>query len=298
MRRVLTLLATLAVIAGMAVVAATPAQAAEPPRGNTKNNPVIFIHGFKLTGGHDCASTWRNARTHFRNKGWTGSLVTFGYYGGNRNCIFQYDGNRDTSIHTVAHKLADFIWHHYTRHNIKVDVVAHSMGGLVIRSALLNVQRRTRGWPTRLYVEDVITLATPHRGTNWGRGCDFRLQCRQMIPRSRFFSELQVLGNGAGGHPKLPVSAMGTRWTVMSSFEDDITSEGSGVDVDASHKLQYNAAQCTGDRPAVEHSSFPVRVAGPYCVRIYSRGNGWTRYLMRTSPVDRTYQAAYDHVSR
>jgi hypothetical protein len=38
------------------------------------------------------------------------------------------------------------------------------MGGLVIRSALLIVQRNTPGWPPYLYVEDVITLATPHKG--------------------------------------------------------------------------------------------------------------------------------------
>jgi pimeloyl-ACP methyl ester carboxylesterase len=294
MRRVLIMLATLAMIAGMTLVAATPAQAAEPPRGKTKNNPVIFVHGFAPTGGHDCRSTWRNARTHFRNKGWTGPLVTFGYYGGNSNCDWQYNGNRDTNIHTVAHKLADFIYNEYTRRDIKVDVVAHSMGGLVIRSALLNVQRNVRGWPTRLYVEDVITLATPHRGVNDAGWCFFRLQCRQMLPGSVFFDEIEVLGTGAGGLPKLPHSDMLTNWTVMSSFEDDITLEGSGVNVDAAHRMQYNAAECTDDRPALEHSSFPVRVAGAYCVRIKHRGGGWTGWIKRTSPVDRAYLGAYE----
>ncbi|MGI5152918.1 esterase/lipase family protein [Plantactinospora sp. CA-294935] len=292
MRRVLTLLTSLAVTAGLTVVVAAPAQAA-PGRGDTKDNPIIFVHGFAASGGHDCNSTWLNARTHLRNEGWTGPLSTFGYYGGSTNCTFQHDGNRDTSIHTVAHRLADVIYDEYSSNGVKVDVVAHSMGGLVIRSALLNVQRNTPGWPPYLYVEDVITLATPHEGAQDANFCAFWLQCRQMIPGSVFFDELEVLGTGTGGRPKLPVSAMGTDWTVMSSFEDDITLESSGVNVDASHRLQYNAAQCTGDEPGVEHGDFPRRVAGSFCVRIYTRVEGWTGWILQTSPVDRAYRGAY-----
>lgn len=295
MRRVLTLLATLAMIAGVSLATTTPAEAKAPLRGNTKNNPVIFVHGFSAEGKHDCASTWRNARQHFRNKGWTGSLVTFGYYGANTNCTFQYDGNRNTNIHEVGRKLAWYIYNHYTSKGKKVDVVAHSMGGLVIRSALLNVQLNKRGWPGRLYVEDVITLATPHQGSNMGKWCDFWLQCRQLIPYSKFFHEVKALGTGRGGLAKLPGADMGARWTVMSGFQDDTVGEGSGVNVDAHHRIQYHSGKCTRDKPGLEHSDFPRKVAGVFCLRAYTRSGGWSGWLRKSSAVDRAYQAAYLH---
>ncbi|MEV6963762.1 hypothetical protein AB0M47_01520 [Hamadaea sp. NPDC051192] len=295
MRRIAALLASLTLSATVGLVlAAEPAQAG-PPRGDTKDNPIIFVHGFAASGGYDCTSQWSSVGAHLRANGWTGELMTFGYYGGDTRCSFPNDGNRNTSIHTVAHQLADVIYDNYSSKGRKVDVVAHSMGGLVIRSALLNVQRGTPGWPPYLYVEDVVTLASPHDGARDAGFCALLyLQCRQMYPGSGFFGELEVLGTGSGGRPVLPVSAMGTDWTVTSSFEDDITLESSGVNVDADHRLQYNAAECTGGEPGLEHSDFIHKRTGLYCVRIHDRGSSWTPFTLQNAPVDRTYQAVYD----
>ncbi|MFC7623949.1 esterase/lipase family protein [Microlunatus sp. GCM10028923] len=297
MRRVLTLLATLAMIAGLGLATAAPAEA-KPPRGNAKNNAVIFVHGFAPSGKTNCENTWRNTKNHFRNKGWTGRLLTFGYYSGDENCSHRYKGSRNTSIHTVGRKLAWYIYDNFTSKNKKVDVVAHSMGGLAIRSALLNVQRNTKGWPKRLYVEDVITMATPHKGTHVAKACIAYRQCQQLNPGSSFFKQVEVLGKGTGGRPKLPGAEMGARWTVMSSYEDDTVSEGGGVEVDAHHRIQYNAARCAGDKKRLEHSHFPRKVAGAFCLRVYTRGSGWSGWSKKTSAVDRAYQAAYLHASR
>lgn len=295
MRRVATLLASLAAGAVLApFVTAAPAQAA-PVRGQTKDNAVIFVHGFAASGGYDCTGYWSSAGAHMRDNGWTGQLMTFGYYGGDSRCSFHHDGNRNTSIHTVAHRLADIIYDNYSSKGLKVDLVGHSMGGLVIRSALLNVQRRTAGWPPYLYVEDVITLASPHQGARDAGFCAILyLQCRQMYPGSGFFAELEVLGTGSGGRAVLPQSAMGTDWTVTSSFEDDIVLESSGVNVDADHRMQYNAQECTGDEPGVEHGDFTRRRFGLHCVRIHHRGTSWTAFTLQNAPVDRMYQAAYE----
>ncbi|NUT03740.1 MAG: alpha/beta hydrolase [Hamadaea sp.] len=278
------------------VLAAEPAQAA-PARADTKDNAVIFVHGFAATDGYDCTGYWSSLGAHFRDNGWTGQLMTFGYYGGDSRCSFQYDGNRNTSIHSVAHQLADVIYANYSSKGLKVDLVAHSMGGLVVRSALLNVQRHTPGWPPVLYVEDVITLASPHQGARDALFCTLiYLQCRQMYPGSTFFNELEVLGMGSGGRPILPESAMGTDWTVTASFEDDIVLESSGVNVDANHRMQYNADECTGGEPGLEHSDFTRKRTGLYCVRIHHRGTSWTPFTLQNAPVDRAYQAAYDSV--
>ncbi|MFD0202894.1 esterase/lipase family protein [Saccharothrix carnea] len=115
---------------------------AAPARGNTSNNPVIFIHGFDITADTDCTSTWATAENYLRSNGWTGELVTFGYYVGNTNCDVHYGYGLDTPITIIAEDLAWYIYDNYSSKGQKVDVVAHSMGGLIIRMALLKVQLR------------------------------------------------------------------------------------------------------------------------------------------------------------
>ncbi|HEX7168280.1 MAG TPA: hypothetical protein VF230_14975, partial [Acidimicrobiales bacterium] len=112
-----------------------------------------------------------------------------------------------------------------------VDIVAHSMGGLIARYALAQVARRHADFPPYLYVEDAVTLGTPHSGTGWASWC-WTTQCEQMRPGSSFV-------NWLGTNAPNPQGSGGTDWTAVGSYNDEIVSESSAVAMSASHKVLY-----------------------------------------------------------
>ncbi|MFC0624057.1 esterase/lipase family protein [Kribbella deserti] len=268
------------------------ALAAAPSRSDGSSNTLFFIHGFdpKDASDTDCSSYWASAKRHFQSKGWRGGLVTYGYYAGGKNCTYKYAGSRQSSLTTISKDLANRIYNGYSRHGRKVDVVAHSMGGLVIRSALYHVRKGTAGFPPYLYVEDVVTLGTPHDGASTAQLnlCKVFLgsprQCTQMTPGSDFLK----------GLPETPSnSRFGTDWTVVSSFDDTTVSEGSGVGVNAEHKIQYDDS---GDK-ALDHSELKSVRTGSYRGRLKHSGS-WTRWSNREAPLERARFAVYFHASR
>ncbi|MGW9590300.1 esterase/lipase family protein [Streptomyces chartreusis] len=271
-QRRLTLLLSAVLAFAFTMLTVTPASAA-PARSNGSANRVIFIHGFAPGGEHDCSEYFRSARTHFANKGWQGNLLTFGYYAGNTNCSYNYRGSRDKSLNTVAKVFANYVHDNYSRRNIKVDVVAHSMGGLVVRAALHHTALGTPGFPDRLYIEDVATLGTPHGATDFP--CpNMWQQCLDMEPGSPF---LRSLPNTM---PNSRRTGMGTDWTTVSSFDDAIVSEGSGIAGSAQHEVQYD--------DGIGHNELRTIRSGRYKSRIKhaARGNAWSSWTQRVSPVE------------
>ena len=69
----------------------------------------------------------------------------------------------DRPIQDIARDLARYVHTAYTRNGEPVDIVAHSMGGLVTRVALLGSAQGWEGFPPRLDVDNVVTLGTPHQ---------------------------------------------------------------------------------------------------------------------------------------
>lgn len=278
MRRLLTPLLALLLGLGSLALSVGPAHAA-PARANGQSNPVIFIHGWNLNGNTDCNDYWKSAKSYFSGSGWTGSLVTFGYYRGDKNCTIKYNGTTDkTSIKAVGKALANEIYNRYSKKGIKVDVVAHSMGGLVIRSALTEVSKKTSGYPPYLYVEDVVTLGTPHAGAKNAGWCNFTawLQCKEMIAGSTFLKGLQ--------NP--PKSTMGTDWTVISSYDDEVVSAASGVSMKAQHKIQYDAG--------LDHTKLRTTKTGSLRARyMHAPKTTWSSWGNRVSPVVWARNAVY-----
>ncbi len=72
--------------------------------------------------------------------------------------------SNNTSIRHLAWHLANYIATNFTARDLVVDVVAHSMGGLMIRYAL--AKQGVDSFP-RLKVEDVVTLGSPHNGASF-----------------------------------------------------------------------------------------------------------------------------------
>lgn len=264
-RQRITLFLAALMAAVLTCLAATPASAA-PSRTNSNQSRVIFVHGFAPTGKHSsCSGYFSKATSGFKNtgSGWKGSLLTFGYYKGQTGCSKNYPGSRDTSLKTVAKAFANYVYG-YSKNNIKVDVVAHSMGGLVVRAALYYTARHASGFPPRLYIEDVATLGSPHGGTGWGTACSTVLdwqQCTDMKPGSPF---LKALGYW------MPNSAMGTDWTTVGSYDDEIVSETSAVAGTAEHEWQYH-----GDAN-LNHSDLKTVTTGSYKARHKTTKNGAT----------------------
>jgi pimeloyl-ACP methyl ester carboxylesterase len=228
------------------ILGTTPAGAA-PARDDSANEPVYLIHGFSLEGYQSCTG-WNSAISGMRSYGWTGPLHTVAYYAGDTNCDVRIgSGSRDTSVQELGRQLAWDIYNRYSVNGVSVDLVGHSMGGLVARAALTGVARGLTDWPPHLYVEDVATLGTPHAGTSWAYLCFYR-QCGDMRPGSAFLS---------WAYPS-PQSAQGTDWTLAGSEDDEVVSADSAIGMDAGHKVRY--ASGTG----LQHSDLRTVTSGSF----------------------------------
>jgi hypothetical protein len=249
------------------------ASAATPPRNNTKNEAVYFVHGSDLMhkdvngGGDDCKSVWGTAMSALRKRGWTGDFVTWGYYKGDTRCTRKYDGNLNSRIQELGRRLAWDIYDHYSKYGKSVDVVAHSMGGLVVRAAITGVRRygasSDHKWPKYLYVEDVATLSTPFTGTSWATSCTVVYgweQCSDMRPGSGFLK-------WSGQNPQ---SKQGTDWTLIGASDDDMITSGAATGMDTKHKVIYASGQ------GLEHSALPHKGPDTGWTMRYSHDNGKT----------------------
>ncbi|KAB2345156.1 esterase/lipase family protein [Actinomadura rudentiformis] len=271
------------------LAAAVPAAAAAAPgRTNTKTRPIYLIHGYQWTGGTDCKQ-WNKTKSYFKDIGWTGKLITWGYYKKNENCSVEYGGDTGTDMKWVSRSLAWHIYNNYTSKGKTVDVVAHSMGGLVIRNAIARVKRKHDGFPSKLYVEDVVTVGTPHSGTAKANACP-TAQCKQMRP--------------GGGHLKwlngLPSSNFqatgGTNWTAIGSHADGIISVDSATSFSrAQHKVRYPKAEEVG------HSDYYKTGSGSSWTYWISSnyGKNYKKYTNSgAGPLRATYLGLYYHSVR
>lgn len=227
-----------------------------PTRNDSQNEPVYFvhgIHGFGLseTPGHDCNGYWGSAINKFRALGWTGSLYSVAYYAGDTNCSIRIaSGTAHTSITEYGRLLAWEIYNRHSRYGRSVDIVAHSLGGLVARAAITGTARYgLPNWPPYIYVEDAVTIGTPHNGTGIARGC-FYAQCVEMRPGSAFLNWLADNAQANGG----------TDWTMIGTDDDyfvpaaSATTESGG----AGHYVRYYNLQ------GLEHSQQTNNVNGTF----------------------------------
>lgn len=222
-------------------------------RTDDRAKPVVYVHGLDAfgTAGADCAGTWNNMKNQLTAWGWSSTHATVKYYEGDTNCGYALDHhgshsthyasghggsptshNADADIRHLGYHLAWMIYDHFTAAGQTVDVVGHSMGGLITRYMIHRIQANDPDFPPYLYVEDVVTLGTPHEGSGWASGCPWSTQCNQMENGSSFINYL-------AGNASNPQADGGTDWTTISSYDDGIVSEGSGVGMDATHKVTY-----------------------------------------------------------
>jgi pimeloyl-ACP methyl ester carboxylesterase len=216
-----------------AVVGAALALALLAPTASAADTQILLVHGYgSATQGKNCnGSTWKNALRYYQDAGGRerSSMTTIGYYQGDvaANCdVIVGDGqaSNERPIQDIARDLAFYIDTAYTREGKAVDIVAHSMGGLITRVALLGSAQGWAGFPAKLNVDNVVTLSTPHRGVAHPTANDDR-QWDQMNADSGFMKRLHAQGSGLGDR-----WAAGTDWSLVGSEEDATVVYESGID--------------------------------------------------------------------
>lgn len=272
----------LAVVLGVLLALGTVTSAeAAPVRGDSASRPIYFVPGYSPSGSYDCwFDYWKPAGDQLRAWGMTGPYHTVSYYQDNTNCntTIINGGHRNVSIQELGRLLAWNIYSSYSKRNISVDVVAHSMGGLVTRAALTGVARGESGWPPYLYIEDVATFSTPHTGTGAGYLCGF-VQCGELRPGSKLLAWLY----------QNPQSTIGTDWTLVGADDDGVVSTESALGMRAGHYVRYDRNQGIGhDRiyRTLENTSYNQRYWNYY-------DNRWVQTGAGASPVRSASNALY-----
>lgn len=158
MRRKLGLLLASVALAAFGFPAA--ASAAEP-------NPVVFVHGYSGS-----ASNWSAAETRFRLSGYSDSQLH----------SFEYDWRQ--SNERSAAELAGYVDNVLAETGAdKVDIVNHSMGGLVSRWYMKELGGHAD-------VGHWASLAGANQGTTSASTCLQNASCREMTPGSDFEEQL------------------------------------------------------------------------------------------------------------
>jgi hypothetical protein len=236
-----------------AIVIGVPSLALVPSNAEAGGSrPVIAIHGVDIVGdpGADCGALWSDMERKFHDWGLGPAFIEISYYHGDTNCDHtinhhgshsshyasgHYDNGShgaNTDIRHLGYHLAWYIYRHFTSEGRTVDVVAHSMGGLIIRYALAQVERGHSRFPPRLAVEDVVTMGTPHGGARaFAWVCPYT-QCDQMDAGSPFLEWLEE-------HASEPDGSGGTSWSTFGSDDDDYVAADRAVQMSACHKVRY-----------------------------------------------------------
>ncbi len=175
------------------------------------NRPIVFLHGWNSDGG-----IWSNMKSLLRsNAGYAESdLYAFTYCDSTLyNSSFGY--SKSTPIETVAEGVAREITEIYYESGHPVDLVTHSMGGLVVRAMLAYDLIDTK------CIGKFISLAAPHYGQNIDLDIAGK-QARQMKYGSLFLWELADAWHFKGKQIKETLCIAGAAQSVNSSKWDGL----------------------------------------------------------------------------
>lgn len=217
-----------------------------PPGGASATDVhVLLLHGlegFNQANCEDSSGTFDRwggflqvNGDNFDGLSWPRSLITtLGYFNGDHSCDDYlgtdstypacqgyYDGNEQTNNEDIRHIACRFYWYvyeNYTSRGLPVNILAHSMGGIIAKWALSEAaQQNTAQFPYPLLVYNVVTLSTPFQGIP----SFFDLGAREACSPSAVCLEGLQLENGSSQSiiPALNnLSSTEGYWTVMGSF--------------------------------------------------------------------------------
>jgi triacylglycerol esterase/lipase EstA (alpha/beta hydrolase family) len=249
------------------------AQPTAAPAYSSNGVPVIEVHGFSSSSNIGCndSSTFGTIQSYLTAHSWTGGQASVGFYTQDHNCNAYlstenahckgfYDtklGTNNEDVRHIACTLSWFIWDHYTQNGIAVKVIAHSMGGIVIRQALFDTPYMAQ-FPPYIIVEDVVTAGTPHQGLPDASAFFFCGSCSQ-VAQMEYNNPLMANLNSStfrGGFGNNPQGNGGTDWTTMGSNNDIVLnylggSADRGMLNKATHKVKFQ-------NPNYDHGGYLV----------------------------------------
>jgi pimeloyl-ACP methyl ester carboxylesterase len=273
-----------AVAAALTLGLAAPAAHAADPQ-------LLLVHGYgSSTTGKDCnGEIWADALRYYQEAGGRdrGSMTTIGYYPGDKGRCDAMIGDgaapNGRPIQDIARDLALYI----DRQGRPVDIVAHSMGGLVVRVALLGSAQHWSGFPAKkLDVGNVVTLSTPHQGVADPGAHDDR-QWRQMRPGSGFLDRLHTSGSGLGDE-----WASATDWSLVGSHEDGTVAYDSGIDKGNAADQKFGYADDPADSGDVTHTGVRSLFGANHYTLNYASASGTHHTTDGWSPLKTAFQAA------
>lgn len=279
--RIVRLIATISlliIVTGFALFASTHPIA--QTKASAANSPILFVHGWNLQANGTCntPTSWGSAKTYLSSHGYTGQLITIGFYNGDTNCDVNlkdeqdshcnnyFAGNAGTTNEDERHIACDldwYIWNNFTQYGQNVQLVAHSMGGIIIRWAI-HAAGSSSSLPPYLYAQNAVTMATPHNGVPWGASlvCANCLQMENLQPGS---SLLSALRNDAQN----PQAQGGTTWTLLGSSCESWLNGGvdpsSEMGMVAQHKVLYLNPPCYHHGGYLTDQSDSLDAQADYC---------------------------------
>ncbi len=171
------------------------------PDSSPTHVPVVFVHGYL----HN-RSAWVKYFRWLRREGYS-HLLAIDLRG------------KFNSIETYARQLSREI-EELTRNcgAEKVDIVAHSMGGLVSRYYIQKLGGDKK-------VRKLVTLGTPHNGTKVAVFVVGKAR-KEMLPKSGFFKEIEIKDARSMGNSRLIVMYSDSDFMIIPTYLARVEVEG------------------------------------------------------------------------
>lgn len=274
------------------------------------HTPVILVHSVHRTlkaekAGTDCLAALGGLESYLRASGFTRTMRA-SYYTRDRNCNLDIAGRSgyhddfhglvagkkthtslngytahtgDAPIEHLAYHFAWTINDRFSQRGRRINIAAHSMGGLITRYALHSVGRNPY-FPRNLLIGNVVTFGTPHQGSRVSRKviapfCP-TTQCLQMGRDSSFI--LNDLANMR--------SPLG-KWTAIGSRRDEIVSAESATSFGYKRVRYMESNQVKAPR----HSGYQYHSPNNLGVYADVRRDPFSGYRRSFGPGSRAYIA-------
>ena len=232
------------------------------PHATNPHTSVVFIHGFMGSSSNgantmpNCGSYWKDAFSFLGNR-WQGDLRQVSFYqndcasnGNEQNysanlhaydghCSNFYPGSEGTNNENLGHVacLLDwYLYYNFGQHGWEEAIVAHSMGGFIVRKAFQLWANHNSHVPSNIgHVTDVVDFNTPQPGwpLSGPTSCGNCVQGLQMESYDNFIVSIQNDGNAKN----IQVNGV-TDWTLIGSISDGLSYWGA-VQMPANHKVMY-----------------------------------------------------------
>lgn len=267
---------------------------------------MVFLDGYQLTCPGSFSGTFGVADTVLQSAGFVSLFFD--------NCTVPNSPSIEDLGAAFGQYLAGLTYTDGTRVTT-VDVVAHSMGGLIVRSYLAGKQDTTDDTPSTFMppvnpgIGKLILLATPNFGTGIANALGTNTQTGEMAVGSEFLFDLNTWNDGADdlrGIDALAVAGNGGTGaeSTISGFDDGVVTltsasiafaePGHTIVIPACHtnlSLLVEAGYCLGNAPNyIADVTGPANITGQILVSFLTGTTDWQTLgqLITANPVAST----------